>query len=345
MLYDGHGSVRHLADSTGALIAGQSYNYDAYGNAHGFTPGNVATKLLYSGEWHDSTAQQYYLRARWYSPATGRFNRMDPFAGNNQDPQSLHKYLYAHCDPINGTDPSGLFFGFSIGGVVSAIATMFSISAIFVPRVLGLYRSSKQLLDLSDFAQLLRRLANQGIIDMVLAEQMRIEVSRTAINLIGVIGGQVLDIVKKAVSYYAYGLLFAGVTHVAMGGVKAGVRLAKSAKVSIEIGDDIVKHHLVFKSAVRTPRIRQSLWKLPRSSHVGSIGLHARIGRSSQFRHLQPARGRTMKSIINDMGRQQWLDELGECYKWLETRWPGEYKGIHKAYQKAVGKIGASGLI
>jgi RES domain-containing protein len=51
----------------------------------------------------------YYLRARWYDQQTGRFNRMDPFAGNNQDPQSLHKYLYAHSNPVNVTDKSGLF--------------------------------------------------------------------------------------------------------------------------------------------------------------------------------------------------------------------------------------------
>ena len=28
--------------------------------------------------------------------------------GNNQDPQSLHKYAYVHGDPIQGSDPSGL---------------------------------------------------------------------------------------------------------------------------------------------------------------------------------------------------------------------------------------------
>ena len=34
---------------------------------------------------------------------------MDPFAGNNLDPQSLHKYLYAHDNPVNNADPSGSF--------------------------------------------------------------------------------------------------------------------------------------------------------------------------------------------------------------------------------------------
>jgi RHS repeat-associated protein len=63
--------------------------------------------LLYTGEFYDSQLAQYYLRARWYNPATGRFNRTDPFSGSSQDPQSLHKYLYAHCNPVNNTDPMG----------------------------------------------------------------------------------------------------------------------------------------------------------------------------------------------------------------------------------------------
>ncbi len=48
------------------------------------------------------------LCTRYYNPSTGRFNRMDPFAGNTQDPQSLHKYAYAHANPVMGVDPSGL---------------------------------------------------------------------------------------------------------------------------------------------------------------------------------------------------------------------------------------------
>ena len=46
------------------------------------------------------------------------------------------------------------------------------------------------------------------------------------------------------------------------------------------------------------------------------------------------------------MGKQKWLDELGDCYKWLETEHSGDYKGIYEAYQKAVKAIGGtSGLI
>lgn len=74
------------------------------------------TSLGYSGEHFDAKAQQQYLRARWYDPANGRFNRLDPFAGNMQDPQSLHKYAYVHGDPVQRIDPSGLS-ALAVGGI------------------------------------------------------------------------------------------------------------------------------------------------------------------------------------------------------------------------------------
>ncbi len=77
------------------------------------------TNILYSGEPFDAKIGQQYLRARWYDPATGRFNRLDPFFGNLQDPQSLHKYLYVHGDPVQGVDPSGLF---SLGGMLASFS-------------------------------------------------------------------------------------------------------------------------------------------------------------------------------------------------------------------------------
>jgi hypothetical protein len=35
---------------------------------------------------------------------------MDTYEGADQDPLSLHKYLYAEADPVNDTDPSGNLF-------------------------------------------------------------------------------------------------------------------------------------------------------------------------------------------------------------------------------------------
>ncbi len=128
LLYDGHNSTRQLADSTGNLITNESYSYDAYGVMLGGNPASpVGTNLLYSGEWFDTKAQHYYLRERWYDPLNGRFSSIDPFVGNHQDPQSLHKYLYVHNNPINSIDPTGMM-EFSLSGllITSVIAGLIS---------------------------------------------------------------------------------------------------------------------------------------------------------------------------------------------------------------------------
>ncbi len=97
----------HVACNANCNIT-QSYNYDAFGNALNFDPATAEAKLLYSGEQYEPHIKHYYLRSRYYDPAIGRFNRPDPFAGNIRDPMSLHKYAYAHNDPINRVDPSGM---------------------------------------------------------------------------------------------------------------------------------------------------------------------------------------------------------------------------------------------
>lgn len=111
LLTDGHGSTRLLANLTATTVAlAQQYLYNAYGEmleaSHLATATTALTSLLYSGEWTNPNGTQY-LRARYYDPATGSFNRLDPYAGNQNDPQSLHKYLYTHGNPIMGIDPSG----------------------------------------------------------------------------------------------------------------------------------------------------------------------------------------------------------------------------------------------
>jgi len=61
----------------------------------------------YRGEQYDSDLGLYYLRARYYNPATGRFLSRDPLDGNRKEPASPHKYLYANGDPVDLIDPSG----------------------------------------------------------------------------------------------------------------------------------------------------------------------------------------------------------------------------------------------
>ena len=102
--YDGLGSVRQLTDPTGAVT--DTYDYDAWGNAINVT-GSTPNVYLYRGEQYDPDLKLYYLRARYFSPLTGRFLTRDPADGKTVDPRTLHKYLYAGGNPVNAMDPRG----------------------------------------------------------------------------------------------------------------------------------------------------------------------------------------------------------------------------------------------
>jgi len=108
--FDGLGNTRALLSTTGTVT--KRYDYDAFGNAVSF-PTTPKTSHLYCGEMLDTKTGYYYLRARYYDPRVGRFNRLDPFFGNLSDPQSLHKYTYCHGDPVNFSDPSGMAYFFA----------------------------------------------------------------------------------------------------------------------------------------------------------------------------------------------------------------------------------------
>jgi len=102
--YDGHGSVRQLTSSTGSLT--DSYDYDAFGNIVNQT-GSTPNNYLFAGEQYDPALNLYYNRARYLSTTTGRFWTMDTEEGHDEQPLTLHKYLYADADPVDGADPSG----------------------------------------------------------------------------------------------------------------------------------------------------------------------------------------------------------------------------------------------
>ena len=102
--YDGHGDVRFLTNAAGAVT--DTYDYDAHGNLIAST-GSTPNVYRYQGEAFDSETGLYYLRARYYDPAMGRFLTTDPLAGVLADPKTQHPYLYASADPENHRDPSG----------------------------------------------------------------------------------------------------------------------------------------------------------------------------------------------------------------------------------------------
>jgi RHS repeat-associated protein len=130
--YDGGGSVRQLINSLGVVT--DEYEYDAFGNSFtksGTTPNNY----LYRGEQYDSDLGLYYLRARYYNPATGRFLSRDPLEGNAHDPETLHKYLYAGGDPVNAIDPMGREV--LVEYIVQLPTRIFVYTQIYVPMQYG----------------------------------------------------------------------------------------------------------------------------------------------------------------------------------------------------------------
>ena len=92
---------------------------------HSFKPA-APPAYLYTGEQIDPELGMYYLRARYYQPATGRFWTMDSYEGIADKPLTLHKYTYANGSPLNYCDPSGhMSLGsFSVGSLASGLSSL-----------------------------------------------------------------------------------------------------------------------------------------------------------------------------------------------------------------------------
>ena len=101
---DGLGSTRALTDKAGNVT--DTYDYEAFGELVDLS-GESENDYLFAGEQFDGGLGQYYLRQRYYEQGVGRFTRRDTYEGLQGQPISLHKYLYANADPVNGIDPSG----------------------------------------------------------------------------------------------------------------------------------------------------------------------------------------------------------------------------------------------
>jgi hypothetical protein len=60
---------------------------------------------------------------------------MDSFLGWEEDPTTLHKYLYANVDPVNTTDPSGHFGVASLGSTLNILGNV--MLRVSLPSVFG----------------------------------------------------------------------------------------------------------------------------------------------------------------------------------------------------------------
>jgi RHS repeat-associated protein len=101
---DGLGSTRALTSSAGAVT--DTYTYDAYGEQVSGT-GSTVNAFRFDAQQLDGGTGDYFLRARYYNEGNGRFLSQDPLLGSNDDPISLHRYVYANNDPVGVVDPSG----------------------------------------------------------------------------------------------------------------------------------------------------------------------------------------------------------------------------------------------
>ncbi|MBK6780632.1 MAG: RHS repeat-associated core domain-containing protein [Gemmatimonadetes bacterium] len=96
-----NGTVRGLARfRTGAKV--KEFAEAPWGDAVADT--GLVVRYHFAGREYDSESGLYYMRARYYDPALGRWISEAPIgiAGG------LNVYAYAGNDPVNLTDPSGL---------------------------------------------------------------------------------------------------------------------------------------------------------------------------------------------------------------------------------------------
>jgi RHS repeat-associated protein len=107
-LYDGLGSVVGLVDPEGTVR--QRYQYDAWGATALSAPSpgvGAFNKFQFTGQARDPVSDLYYLRARYYEPATRRFLAKDDYFFNPEIPISLNRYAYVRNNPVKYVDPLG----------------------------------------------------------------------------------------------------------------------------------------------------------------------------------------------------------------------------------------------
>jgi RHS repeat-associated protein len=108
LVFDLHGSVAALANTSGSLT--DAYRFNGWGEQVA-SAGSVTNPWRYRGLLNigpDSTTGALLdMAARDYAPHLGTFTQQDSYAGSAANPASMNRFLYAHANPATLIDPDG----------------------------------------------------------------------------------------------------------------------------------------------------------------------------------------------------------------------------------------------
>lgn len=124
---DGLGSIIAITDTSGQKV--QSYDYDSFGNPTQTT--NFRNSYLFTAREYDEETGLYYYRARYYDPKVGRFISKDPIGFNGGD---VNLYRYVSNNPVNATDPSGLYAAVMWRGIVWVLPRIGVVIPLITPK-------------------------------------------------------------------------------------------------------------------------------------------------------------------------------------------------------------------
>ena len=96
---------------------------------------NTTNKRKFTSYDRSAVTGLDYAQNRTYDPKQGRFTQVDPIgigASSLMNPQSLNLYAYCGNDPINHTDPTGLFWGKLFKGILKVLTNKWVRLAIAV---------------------------------------------------------------------------------------------------------------------------------------------------------------------------------------------------------------------
>jgi RHS repeat-associated protein len=164
-----------LTDSTQAKVA--TYTYDSWGKTTGTGTQAGNNRFQYIGEYKDAATALNKFGARYYDANIGRFTQPDP---SNQE---ANRYAYAVSDPINLSDPSGLY---SAGEGIADCATG-AVTNAAIGVGLGLVTGGTGLVSVLGFG-CVSSVASGIAADLLTSSTSEEDTIRNGIDYIGLIG-------------------------------------------------------------------------------------------------------------------------------------------------------------